>query len=90
MPEAAVVALEDNPLFNAGTGSTLNSLGQVEMDAAIMEGRRCAPARWRRSKELKPIAGAPRHGGRTPSSFAGVGALLFAREIGFRSAIPRR
>src|SRR5512132_1137101 len=36
--EAAVVVLEDNPLFNAGTGSTLNSLGQVEMDAAIMEG----------------------------------------------------
>ena len=37
--EAAVVALEDNPLFNAGTGSTLNSLGGVEMDAAIMEGQ---------------------------------------------------
>src|SRR3990172_4881291 len=36
--EAAVIVLEDNPLFNAGTGSTLNSLGQVEMDAAIMEG----------------------------------------------------
>ena len=36
--EAAVTVLEDNPLFNAGTGSTLNSLGQVEMDAAIMEG----------------------------------------------------
>ena len=36
--EAAVVGLEDNPLFNAGTGSTLNSLGKVEMDAAIMEG----------------------------------------------------
>src|SRR5207245_11420769 len=36
--EAAVVVLEDNPLFNAGTGSTLNSLGKVEMDAAIMEG----------------------------------------------------
>ena len=33
-----MVVLEDNPLFNAGTGSTLNSLGQVEMDAAIMEG----------------------------------------------------
>src|SRR5436190_14732904 len=36
--EAAVAALEDNPLFNAGTGSTLNSIGEVEMDAAIMEG----------------------------------------------------
>src|SRR5512145_502562 len=36
--EAAVIVLEDNPLFNAGTGSTLNSLGEVEMDAAIMDG----------------------------------------------------
>ena len=36
--EAAVVSLEDNPLFNAGTGSTLNSLGKVEMDAALMDG----------------------------------------------------
>jgi isoaspartyl peptidase/L-asparaginase-like protein (Ntn-hydrolase superfamily) len=36
--ETAVVVLEDNPLFNAGTGSTLNSLGEVETDAAIMAG----------------------------------------------------
>ena len=27
--EAAVVVLEDNPLFTAGTGSALNTLGQV-------------------------------------------------------------
>ena len=36
--EAAVRVLEDNPLFNAGTGSTLNKLGEVETDAAIVEG----------------------------------------------------
>jgi isoaspartyl peptidase/L-asparaginase-like protein (Ntn-hydrolase superfamily) len=36
---AAVVVLEDDPLFNAGRGSSLNSAGAVEMDAAIMEGR---------------------------------------------------
>jgi beta-aspartyl-peptidase (threonine type) len=34
--EAAVVALEDNPLFNAGRGSALTLLGHVEMDAAVM------------------------------------------------------
>jgi beta-aspartyl-peptidase (threonine type) len=34
--EASVVALEDNPLFNAGRGSTLTALGHVEMDAAVM------------------------------------------------------
>ena len=30
---AAVVVLEDDPLFNAGTGSTLNRDGDAEMDA---------------------------------------------------------
>lgn len=36
--EAAVVELEDNPLFNAGIGSTLSAAGTVEMDASIMDG----------------------------------------------------
>jgi beta-aspartyl-peptidase (threonine type) len=36
--EAACAALEDDPLFNAGTGACLNADGEVELDAAIMEG----------------------------------------------------
>ena len=36
--EAAVRALEDDPCFNAGRGSTLNAEGLVELDAAIMDG----------------------------------------------------
>lgn len=35
---AAVVALEDAPLFNAGHGATLNADGQHELDAAVMDG----------------------------------------------------
>jgi beta-aspartyl-peptidase (threonine type) len=35
---AAVVALEDDPNFNAGTGSCLTEDGRVEMDASLMEG----------------------------------------------------
>jgi L-asparaginase / beta-aspartyl-peptidase len=35
---AAVVCLEDDPLFNAGTGSALTLDGQVECDASLMRG----------------------------------------------------
>ena len=40
--EAAVRVLEDNPLFDAGTGSVLNAAGGVEMDALLMDGRSLA------------------------------------------------
>ena len=36
---AAVVELEDCPLFNAGKGAVFNHLGQHELDASIMEGK---------------------------------------------------
>src|SRR6266700_3566784 len=36
---AAVVTLEDDPLFNAGRGAVFTAAGTQEMDAAIMEGR---------------------------------------------------
>jgi len=34
--QAVVVELENSPLFNAGTGSVLTTIGTVEMDASIM------------------------------------------------------
>ena len=37
--ERAVVSMEDNAIFNAGKGSALNLLGEIETDAAIMDGR---------------------------------------------------
>jgi L-asparaginase / beta-aspartyl-peptidase len=40
--EAAVRALEDDPCFNAGFGSVLNAAGEVETDAAIMDGNSLA------------------------------------------------
>jgi L-asparaginase / beta-aspartyl-peptidase len=36
---AAVIALEDDPLFNAGRGASFTSAGTLEMDAAVMDGR---------------------------------------------------
>lgn len=37
--EAAVVVMEDNPLFNAARGGAVNAEGKVECDAAIMCGK---------------------------------------------------
>ena len=36
--EAAVIVLEDDPIFDAGFGSHLNMEGRVECDAIVMEG----------------------------------------------------
>lgn len=83
--EAAVVSLEDNPLFNAGTGSTLNSLGRIEMDAAIMDGATLhAGAVGAVTGVKNPIKLARRilEDGRHVM-LAGEGASLFARDIGF-------
>lgn len=40
--EAAVVALENHPSFNAGHGAVLNAAGDHELDAGIMDGRTLA------------------------------------------------
>ncbi len=88
--EAAVMVLEDNPLFNAGTGSTLNQIGNVEMDAAIMDGdslRVGAVAAVQRIKNPIKLARRVMEDGRQVI-LAGEGALMFAREIGFPECSP--
>ena len=88
--EAAVMVLEDNPLFNAGTGSTLNQIGNVEMDAAIMDGdllRVGAVAAVQRIKNPIKLARRVMEDGRHVI-LGSEGALIFAREIGFPECSP--
>jgi len=82
--EAAVVVLEDHPLFNAGCGAVLTIDGTAELDAAIMDGtqlRAGAVTQVRRAKN--PIRLARRVLERLPPVFlAGDGADAYAAEAG--------
>lgn len=88
--EAAVMALEDNPLFNAGKGSSLNSLGKPEMDAALMVGNSlsagavcavdCIPNPIHLARKIMEDG---HH-----VLLTGTGALEFAREAGVRECQP--
>ncbi len=81
----AVCVLEDDPRFNAGTGSNLRLDGRtIELDAAVMtsDGRSGAVACLQHTKN--PILVAAEVRTRTPHLLlAGEGATLFARRCGF-------
>jgi beta-aspartyl-peptidase (threonine type) len=87
---ATVVALEDNPAYNAGTGSVLNYDGFVEMDACVMEStgaRAGAVAALQRVKN--PILVARKVMEETDHvMLAGEGAQRFARVMGFGDHDP--
>ncbi len=87
---AAVVVLEDDPLFNAGTGSTLNRDGEAEMDAAVMAGERMRSGGVAAIRRVRnPVLVARRVMEETPHVLlAGGGATAFARRQGFRSYDP--
>lgn len=86
---AAVRVLEDNPLFDAGTGSFLNLLGEVEMDAllATSDGQLGGVAGIQRVQY--PIDVAFEVMTRTPHVLlVGDGATQFARVLGFADYDP--
>jgi beta-aspartyl-peptidase (threonine type) len=81
---AAVVALEDDPLFNAGRGAAYNAAGKHELDASIMDGatlRAGAVAAVSRIKN--PVLAARTVMEKSPHVLlAGKGAEQFARQHG--------
>ncbi|HVM37550.1 MAG TPA: isoaspartyl peptidase/L-asparaginase [Sphingomicrobium sp.] len=82
--EAAARVLEDDPCFNAGRGSVLTAEEEVELDAAIMDGRtRAAGAVAGLKTTRAPVSLARRLMAEGPHVFlAGPGADRFAREGG--------
>lgn len=81
--EAAIRMLEDDPVFNAGFGSMLNSLGEVEMDAALMEGSALHTGAVAAIRGVRHPISVARAVMETPHALlCGEGARLFAEERG--------
>lgn len=84
--ERAVRVLEDDPLFNAGTGACMNDRGEIEHDASIMEGaelRAGAVCALRTFSTPIAIARAALEDGRHVL-YAAHGARQFALDHGFQ------
>jgi len=88
--EEAVKSLEDNPVFNAGTGSVLTLDGRCEMDAAIMKGSTLEAGAVAGVDNLKnPISLARKVMEETDHVLLiGDGAMKFARIMGFTEYNP--
>lgn len=82
--EAAVVSLEDFPLFNAGRGSVFTHEGKQEMDASIMDGSRFKAGAVAMAKNIRnPIRLARLVMERTEHVLlAAEGAMQFAKQNG--------
>ncbi|MEW5720106.1 MAG: isoaspartyl peptidase/L-asparaginase [Chloroflexota bacterium] len=82
--QAAVIAMEDDPAFDAGVGSYLNRDGQVELDASMMDGRTLDAGAVAGVQRVKnPIVLARRVLESEHTFLIGRGAEQFAQEKGF-------
>lgn len=88
--EAAIVVLEDSPLFNAGKGAVYTRAETNELDASIMEGRGLdAGAVGGVTRIRNPIRAARAVMEKTPHvMLAGDGADRFAEKIGLEMVEP--
>ncbi len=88
--QAAIIPMEDNPLFNAGRGAVFTWEGENELDASIMDGRdRSAGAVTGVTTVRNPILLADKVRTDSPHVFLmGEGAEQFASERGFEVTPP--
>ncbi|HYC38309.1 MAG TPA: isoaspartyl peptidase/L-asparaginase family protein [Usitatibacter sp.] len=87
---ATVVALEDNPAYNAGTGAVLNYDGVAELDACVMDSRNARAGAVAALQRVKnPVLVARKVMEETDHvMLAGEGAQRFARAMGFGDHDP--
>jgi beta-aspartyl-peptidase (threonine type) len=87
---ATVVMLEDNPIFNAGTGAVLNFDGFCEMDACVMESREARVGAVSGLQRVRnPVLVARKVMEETDHvMLTGDGAQRFARVMGFPDHDP--
>lgn len=87
---AAAVMLEDNPIFNAGTGAVLNFDGFCELDACVMLGSHAETGSVSALQRVKnPILVARKIMEQTDHvMLTGDGAQRFARVMGFADYDP--
>lgn len=88
--EKAVNILEDAPCLDSGTGSYVNSAGEIEMDALIMDGATLDMGAVAAVQRVRyPISLARRVMEESEHSFfVGAGAGNFADSIGFPRCLP--
>lgn len=90
----AVSLLEDDPLFNAGIGSQIQSDGKIRMTAAVMDGHTQKFAGVINIEDVKnPIQVAEKLLPFEDRVLGGEGATMFARKNGFEvysTEIPQR
>jgi len=80
----AVVVLEDDPSYNAGTGASLKLDGRPYMDAAVMDSTGLFGAVAAMTDVRNPVLVARKVAGTPHRLLVGEGAVHFARESGFR------
>ncbi|HVE71566.1 MAG TPA: isoaspartyl peptidase/L-asparaginase [Thermoanaerobaculia bacterium] len=88
--EAAIRAMEDNPLFNAGKGAVFTHEGRNELDASIMDGRTKAAGAVAGVTIIRnPITAARAVMEKSKHvMMAGRGAELFATKMGLEIVDP--
>jgi len=87
--EAVLRVLEDDPTFNAGFGAVSNSDGQIEMDAALMEGATLSVGAVAGITGVRhPVSVARALLKETPTLLVGPGARRFAEASGAELCDP--